>query len=189
MHLRLAAFAVGLTLLLGAPSVLAASSAAGKPNISIVSPRNGAVVHGSRVTVTVRVSNFKLVPPSLKNPPILKRNQGHIHYLVDGKLAFSGVTAAVSHTLTNLSPGRHTLSVYLATSQHIQYPGTQASAIHITVARTVGLKPVRRRSALHTGGGAGQHSSSFSLTALILGLLAVLMGAVILGRRYLTARS
>lgn len=120
----------------------AASSPAGKPSIRILSPANNVVIHGSTVTVRVAVSNFKLVPPVLVGPshwksiPLLKGNQGHIHYLLDGVanlVLTRDVVVKLDHTWTDVSPGRHTITAYLATSQHAAFPGAAPAVIHVTV--------------------------------------------------------
>lgn len=134
---------------LGLPSsmAMAAGPPAGKPSIRIVSPANNAVISGSTVSVRAAVSNFKLVPPVLVGPnhwqqiPLLKGNQGHIHYLLDGAanlVLTRDVVVKLTHTWTNVTPGRHTITAYLATSQHAAFPGAAPAVIHITV------KPAQR---------------------------------------------
>lgn len=129
---------------LGLPAspALAASPPTGKPSIRIVAPGNNAVITGSTVTVRVAVSHFRLVPPVLVGPnhwqqiPLLKGNQGHIHYLLDGAanlVLTRDVVIKRTHTWTNVSPGRHTITAYLATSQHAAFPGAAPAVIHISV--------------------------------------------------------
>jgi len=54
-------------------------------------PSNGTIIRGSSVIIRVTVSNFKLVkpvllaPPQWKTIPLLKGNQGNIHYELDSK--------------------------------------------------------------------------------------------------------
>jgi hypothetical protein len=125
-------------LLLGVLPADAAGPHGGKPSITIVSPRNGSIIHGDAVTLRVSVANFKLVQPVYLNPPALPGNQGHIHYYVDSLANFVATRDAatsLSHTFTNLRPGRHTFIAYLATSQHAQFPGVAPVKVHVTVAR------------------------------------------------------
>src|SRR5947209_11345128 len=132
---------LGLGLAVAAPTVTVAGSIPhGKPGIRISSPGNGAVVHGSSVTVRVAVSNFKLVRPILLSPskwgtiPLLKGNQGHIHYFLDSMATMvltRDVTTMTSHTWTHVAPGRHTITAYLATSQHAPFPGAKAAKVAI----------------------------------------------------------
>jgi hypothetical protein len=135
---------LGVGLAMAAPTVTVAGSIPhGKPGIKISSPDNGAVVHGSSVTVRVAVSNFKLVRPILLSPskwgtiPLLKGNQGHIHYFLDSMATMvltRDVTTMTSHTWTHVAPGRHTVTAYLATSQHAPFPGAKPAKVAIMVA-------------------------------------------------------
>jgi hypothetical protein len=187
-----AAIGSSLFLALGSPGV--AIAAAPSPSIQIVSPHNGATIRGSSVTVRVRISHFRLLPPKLANPPILKRNEGHIHYTLDGRFLVKGVTQAQSHTWTHLSVGPHTLGAYLATSQHIQYPGTMPATVHILV--------IPAGAMVRTGGGGGaafaaplrpptQHPQGASISPGIWAVGAVVLflaGLVAVKRRRLLPR-
>lgn len=145
---------------LGLPSstaMAAGSPPTGKPAIRIMSPGNNAVITGSTVTVRVAVSNFKLVPPVLVGPnhwqqiPLLKGNQGHIHYVLDGAanlVLTRDVVVKRTHTWSNVTPGRHTITAYLANSQHAAFPGAEPADIHITVkpSRTGAQSPTSSRN-------------------------------------------
>ncbi|MBV9278811.1 MAG: hypothetical protein JOZ41_01900 [Chloroflexi bacterium] len=184
---------------------MAAKAPRGKPTISITSPRDGTVIHGSTVTMHVAVSNFKLVTPLLLPPakwttiPLLKGNQGHIHYLLDGSLVLaSGVSVQTVHTWTHLSPGQHTLTAYLATSQHAPFPGAKWAAVHITVASGKAGAPTSRASNTstairtrapsrslpagmgnhlpRTGGGAGGPGSAPTMIMLLGAVLLMVLG-------------
>lgn len=150
---RFAVVALTSALSLGFATPLAASTSGGKPSIRIVSPANNAVIHGSTVSVRIAVSNFKLVPPVLVGPshwnsiPLLNGNQGHIHYLLDGVanlVLTRDVVVRLDHTWTNVSPGRHTVTAYLATSQHAPFPGVPAAVIHVTVVKAQQRQPSAR---------------------------------------------
>lgn len=114
----------------------------GKPAITITSPRDGATISGSTLTVRVHVSHFKLVKPTLLSPslwstiPLLKGNQGHIHYVLDSPanlVLTRDVVVMTSHTWVNVPPGKHTIIAYLATSQHAPFPGASPARIHVTL--------------------------------------------------------
>jgi hypothetical protein len=173
---------------------LAAAPRTDKPSITITSPRDGATVHGGTVTMDVAVSNFKLVPPIYLNPPMLKGNQGHIHYVLDSLAQFVAkrdAKAALSHSWTNVSPGPHTLIAYLATSQHALFPGTQRAQVHVLVAtapaggaaahavvKHAAVQPMRRLPV--TGGGGAVTSSAFELPAALSGMFCLLIGLCLL---------
>jgi hypothetical protein len=136
-QLILGTVGIVVLLLLGASPADATGPHGGKPSITIISPRNGSIVHGHAVTVRVSVANFKLVQPVYLNPPALPGNQGHIHYYVDSLANFVATRDAatsLSHTFTDLRPGPHTFIAYLATSQHAQFPGVAPVKVHVTVA-------------------------------------------------------
>lgn len=137
-------------LMAGTSSVTAASPPHGKPSIRIISPQNNATLYGSTVTVRVAVKHFKLVPPVLVGPnhwhqiPLLKGNQGHIHYLLDGManlVLTRDVVVRLTHTWTNVAPGRHSITAYLANSQHAAFPGAAPAVINVMV------KPAQKRAA------------------------------------------
>lgn len=142
MKIRLALLGVMFWCLSGlaVSRALASSPHNSHPSITIISPQNGSVIRGSSIAVHVAVSHFKLVKPKLLQPPywktipLLKGNQGHIHYLLDGKLLLlTGVVTKTSHTWTNVAPGPHTITAYLATSQHAAFPGVPWATSHVTV--------------------------------------------------------
>ena len=151
-----------------------------RTGIAIVSPRSGAVVHGSAIEVQVRVSDFTLVTPNLNNPPILPPGQGHILYALDGPkniVPTRDLTAATTHVWHGVSPGRHTITVYLVTSQNLPYPGVAPAR------RVVLVRPASTGvgNAPHTGGGGGSDVTEGIFAAavsVVLGLVWVRPGGL-----------
>jgi hypothetical protein len=146
------------------------------------------------VTIHVAVSNFKLVPPVYLNPPLLRGNQGHIHYVLDSLANFVATRdarAALSHSWTHVSPGPHTLIAYLATSQHALFPGTKRASVHVLVT-TAAAGGATHRSATHpgvthpakrlatTGGGAGMTGSRVDHTVALTGIVCLFLGFCLL---------
>lgn len=134
MRLRTALTSVLLAIAFMGGSVLAltstpAQAATTKPSIRITAVS----VSGTCVTIKVAVSHFKLVQPIYKPPiPLLKGNQGHIHYTLNGKiLPTRDATTKLSHTFCGsaqfVRKGVNVVSVYLATSTHTMFPGTKAA--------------------------------------------------------------
>ncbi len=175
------------------------AQAAGKPSVTITSPRNGAVIHGSTLSVTVAVQNFKLVAPLLKNPPVLKGDEGHLHYVLDSLANFvvtRDATASLNHTWTHIAPGPHTVTVYLASAQHAVFPGARPAQIAVTLAPPVVTHPRTRVSPKHspgvrrgptTGGAVGVDTISHSPlngSLVLAALLAIILGAGMIGRRF-----
>lgn len=200
MRLSLTCLAAFTLMLLAAPAALASSPGSGSPSINIISPSNGSTVRGSTLTIHVAVSNFKLVKPVYLHPPMLKGNQGHIHYVLDALsnfIATRDATIAMSHTWTNVQPGHHTLIAYLATSQHAMFPGAKEAQVSINVlpasttssskpaltlsAKAVSAKaPAAKRPGItampRTGGAVGVSRSWFDLSVLLAAVAAVILG-------------
>lgn len=129
--------------------VLAAVAvAAGTPGVTFISPKAGAVT-GSKVTFTVKLTNFKLDPNAVGKQK--KANTGHLHFAMDGgkfdypkysgangKLAVTlGIAGKYSPSVTpsitysHLPKGKHTLVVFLANNDHS--PVGSKATIHFTV--------------------------------------------------------
>lgn len=166
-----------------------AQAASTRPSIVITAPTAGAVLHGSHLTVHVAIAHFKLVAPILVNPPVLQGMAGHIHYLVDGSLAFAQ-SASTSYTWSHVAPGRHTITAYLATSQHFHFPGTATANVTITLAAAP-APPVAHHQpspgishAPTTGGGADIAASPLNFSLLLTGLLSIILGLSFLTTRH-----
>jgi hypothetical protein len=168
------------------PVTIASSGQRAAPTITITNPHNGATVYGSSVTVHVSVSNFKLVPPVYLNPPKLIGIQGHIHYVLDSLANFQATrdaTIALSHTWTNVSPGRHTIIVYLATSQHAQFPNTREARVTIRVVASApinGAGASQVTSMPNTGGAVDARVRSLDLASLLAAVMVVVIGLTML---------
>ncbi len=95
--------------------------------IEIISPADGATVPPGDITVTVQVTNFKIVD---KQGQADVPGEGHVHFYLDvapptapGKPAIpaSGVWAHVSgtsYTFKNVPEGTHTIAVELVNNDH-----------------------------------------------------------------------
>lgn len=106
----------------------------GKPSIRIISPRNGATVHGT-FPLNVRVRGFHLSCALFGKPDLT--GYGHWHINVDtmhspmmGMATMLGMSCAHSFQVNTigLKPGKHTFFAYLADNQHaaMMKPGTVA---------------------------------------------------------------
>ncbi len=118
------------------------------------SPANGAVLPAGDITVSVSVSNFKLVP---KYGQPFVAGEGHLHYYlgVGGPATpgSSGVIAPVnyisttetSYTWADVPPGIHTFSVELAYNDHSPFIPPVFKTVTVTVlpttATTFGAAP------------------------------------------------
>ncbi|HLJ66104.1 MAG TPA: hypothetical protein VKX16_01930 [Chloroflexota bacterium] len=180
-----------------APGLHAAPLASPTPSITITSPANGAVVHGPSVTVRVAVSNFTLVAPGVSTR--IRGNAGRVVYSLDATTTYNATNVAsmLSHTWKGLKPGTHSLIAYLVGRNGLAFPGAHQAAARITVAApsptprpTPASTPAGRGgsspgvgTAPVTGGGDGRVFPSLDINLLLAGILAILVGSVLI-RRY-----
>jgi plastocyanin len=124
---------------------LAACSSYGSkaPSIEITSPVNGSTIPVGNVTVSIQVSNFKLVD---KLGQANVSGEGHIHYFLDypapteqGKAAIPpagtkwAATPAASYTFDNVGPGSHTIYVELVNNDHTPLNPPVVESVTFTV--------------------------------------------------------
>jgi len=110
----------------------------GKPSIRIVSPRNGATVHGG-FDFTVGVRNFRLSCALYGKAPV--KGYGHWHANVDattkgmmGMGTMLGMSCAKTFhvSLAGIKPGKHRFIAILDNNLHAPTIGTQAT-VNVTV--------------------------------------------------------
>ncbi len=110
----------------------------GKPSIRIVSPRNGATVHGG-FDFTVAVRNFRLSCTLYGKTPV--KGYGHWHANVDattkgmmGMGTMLGMSCAKTFhvSLAGIKPGKHRFIAILENNLHAPTIGTQAT-VNVTV--------------------------------------------------------
>jgi hypothetical protein len=122
-----------------APETSARTSSPPGAKVSILEPKDGAVVK-SPVTVKFGVEGMELVPAGTDKP-----NSGHHHLLIDAKLEDynAPIPADATHihygkgqteTQIELKPGKHTLQDVFGDKNHIPHdPQLQSDVITITV--------------------------------------------------------
>ncbi len=114
-----AALAAGAALL-SAPAIAAMMA---PPSITITSPAAGTTVRGSSIHVTAAVHNFDFECNNVgkTNAPM---GEGHLHAMVDGMdmahlVVGPGCDKSFSFSGQGLAPGKHMLTVVLATDAHV----------------------------------------------------------------------
>ena len=113
-------------------ALVAQAAAAGRPSVTLT----GSSVKGGVVTVTVRLSNWKLLPALVGKKPNAA-DGGHWHIFVDGK--YNNAAAATKGITTKLAPGSHTILVELAHNDHSRLsPPVRSAAVTVTVAGAAG---------------------------------------------------
>ncbi|MGZ4154515.1 MAG: hypothetical protein ACXVQ0_08540 [Actinomycetota bacterium] len=103
-----------------APPTGAPTSSGPRPSspatITIVSPTNGQVVHGTTVELKVLLKNAKVVPATTTH---IVPTQGHLHVILDDQLI--SMNFATSQLIANLTPGQHLLKVEFVASDHLPW--------------------------------------------------------------------
>ncbi len=128
----------------GSPSQLATQVPALKPSLApeaiFVSPHNGDTV-SNPVTLHMAVGGIRLMPASASPRP----KEGHFRVIVDGAAPAAGQAVSdkyrsfdypdASHvvTLPQLSPGEHTLTLFIEDSNHLALDPLLSDTIKITV--------------------------------------------------------
>ena len=96
------------------------STSGGRPSstakLSIVSPANGSVVHGSTVRVRLSLSGAHIVQAT---STVLRPDEGHVHLIMDGKLI--SMNYSLNDTLTAVSPGHHLLQAEFVANDHAPF--------------------------------------------------------------------
>jgi plastocyanin len=123
------------------------TSPTASPTIKIVSPSGGVIPVPGDVTVTVEVSNFKVVDKQgQSNFP----GEGHIHYFMDvdapttpGQPAIPASgdwahVASTSYTFTNVTGGPHKFSVELVNNDHTPLTPPVVATSSVTVLQEIG---------------------------------------------------
>jgi hypothetical protein len=104
----------------GASATTPAASPAARPSstatLTIVSPANGSVVHGSSVRLRLRLQHAKIVPATTQN---LRPDRGHIHVILDGQLI--SMNYQLTNVITDVKPGPHLLQAEFVASDHAPF--------------------------------------------------------------------
>jgi hypothetical protein len=100
----------------GATTPTAAARLSSPATLTIVSPKNGQVIHGSNVSIRVRLRHATIVPATTTD---IVPDQGHLHVYIDDRLVSMnfGLTDDVSH----VAPGLHVLKVEFVASDHLPF--------------------------------------------------------------------
>lgn len=94
----------------------AADRPASTAKLAIISPRNGQVVHGTTVQMTLSLEDAKVVPATTTD---IVPDEGHLHVTLDGELIT--MTGDLEQLIGNLAPGQHLLKVEFVASDHVPF--------------------------------------------------------------------
>lgn len=95
------------------------------PSISIINLKDGEIIKGSRISVKLNVSNFKLVTPDT----MPKNGQGHVQVWVDD-MEFRG--SKTEFVFENESRGNHTIKAELMLSNNTILPYSKTIRVFLS---------------------------------------------------------
>jgi hypothetical protein len=95
------------------PTIFAGPRPASTASLTIVTPTNGEVVHGSTVDLKVDLKGAQIVPLT---STVLTPNRGHIHVSLDDQLI--SMTTGTDLKIPNVAPGHHLLTVEFVATDH-----------------------------------------------------------------------
>lgn len=110
----------------GSPTLAARPSSTGV--LTIVTPTNGQVIHGSRVVLKVTLTGATLVPATSTD---LKPDQGHLHVILDDTLIT--MTSGLETVIPNVLPGQHLIKVEFVANDHAPFDPRVIQAVAFTV--------------------------------------------------------
>jgi hypothetical protein len=112
------------------------------PGVTITSPASGAVLPAGDITISVKVTNFTLVP-EYGQP--FKSGEGHLHYYMGVGVPEPGgassavapisyaATTATSYTWPDVPAGSYTFTVELANNDHSPFSRPVSSSVTVRV--------------------------------------------------------
>lgn len=97
--------------------------------VTILSPRDGAVISGGMVHIEVTVSGAQVVQTTSQS---ISPTQGHVHLFLDGDLTYMSYTLKQDLPLTH--PGNYVLLAEFVASDHIPFnPRVMSAKVLFTV--------------------------------------------------------
>ena len=108
------------------PTSMARPSSSAK--IAIVSPKNGAVIHGTSLHLVVSLQGAHVVKPTSTH---IVPTQGHIHVYLDNKII--SMNYGLTQTVGGLKPGTHVLQAEFVASDHLPWDPRIIAAVSFTV--------------------------------------------------------
>ena len=151
--------------------------AAQGPALDVVSPTDGMSIKDTSVTLSFKVSDFKLVPTSVpvseagKHPEANRPGEGHLHFVLDLQPLVVWEHGD-PYTFTNVPPGDHQLMVELVNNDH--------SSLSPRVVRQIRFQTTGAQTLPNTG---EPLRLDFGPALLVLAVLLVMVGGFIRRRR------
>lgn len=116
MSLALLAGCTGSRSSVGSSAPAASARPSSPATLTIVSPANGAVIHGTAVPITVRLRGARIVPVTTT---AISPDRGHLHVYVDDRIV--SMNFSLSDVVRNVPVGMHILQVEFVASDHLPF--------------------------------------------------------------------
>jgi Family of unknown function (DUF6130) len=107
---------------------VSADRPASTAKLSIITPTNGQVIHGTTVQMKVRLKDATIVPATTAD---IVPDEGHLHVILDDQLI--SMTGETTQLLSNLTPGQHLLKVEFVASDHAPFDPRVIAAVAFEV--------------------------------------------------------
>jgi len=107
---------------------VAADRPASTAKLTIVSPKNAQVIHGTTLRLKVSLEEAKVVPVTTTD---IVPDEGHLHVTMDGQLIT--MTGDLEQLIANLTPGQHLLKVEFVASDHAPFDPRVIAAVAFEV--------------------------------------------------------
>ena len=101
-----------------------------KAKLSILEPRNGQVIHGSTVHLSLRLAGARIVIPTTTH---IVPTQGHIHVYLDNRIV--SMNYRPTGVIRNVKPGNHLLQAEFVASDHLPWNPRVIQAVTFEVKR------------------------------------------------------
>jgi hypothetical protein len=98
------------------PSGAASPRPSSTAQLTVLSPTNGEEIHGTSVSVKVKLTGATIVPATSAN---VVPDQGHLHVYLDNQLA--AMNFQLDGVIPNVSAGAHILRVEFVAADHAPY--------------------------------------------------------------------
>jgi hypothetical protein len=125
---RTAMLAVALAVAMGGAACSKGSSATTTPpptpgarpsstaHLSLLSPTNGQVIHGSTIPLRIDLTGATIVPATTRH---IVPDQGHIHVYLDNHIV--AMNFSLTEAIPNVPPGTHFVRVEFVASDHLPF--------------------------------------------------------------------
>jgi hypothetical protein len=100
----------------GGPTTTLTTRPSSQAKIRIVTPADGAIVHGPKVRVRVALTGARIVDVTTTH---ITPTTGHLHLYLDGNII--SMNYQLTQTIPSVPPGQHVLKVEFVAADHLPF--------------------------------------------------------------------